>query len=103
MLTCVMPYPPLSSSRVTKVRDLPSCPVLLSGRSTVLCPAPTPSGLPRTSAIALYPDALPPCTTPRTGPGGPPQFIAGPCPHATSHTPERFRLRRQFLIRTVAF
>jgi hypothetical protein len=77
--------------------------VLLSRRSSVLCPAPTPSAPPRLSVSALYRAMLPRRSISPSGAVGPPQLTNRPSLHATSSTPERFRAAPDPKARTAAF
>jgi hypothetical protein len=77
--------------------------VLLSRRSSVLCPAPTPSAPPRLSVLALYRCLLPRRPISPSGAGGSPQLTNRPSLHAISLTRERFRAAPESRARTAAF
>jgi hypothetical protein len=61
----VCPRPVPRNPRITEVRGLSLRQVVLSRRSSVLLPAPTPSAPPRLSVYRLKQDMLPPTATAR--------------------------------------
>ncbi len=77
--------------------------VLLSRRSSVLCPAPTPFAPSRLSVLALYRAMLPRRSISPSGAVGLPQLTNRPSLHAVSSTPERFRAAPDPEARTAAF
>ena len=86
-----LPQPPCPHPYLRRQHDRstgPSLsPVLLSGESLVLRPAPTPSALPPTSAFTLYGGSLPQTRPGLRRAGGPPLLTRPASVRATTHTP----------------